>query len=159
MVMQNQPHQAGPVGSAPSASPLARLAQPRIVLPAVGLLGLTIDLLVRPLSWVGLVLLVLVATPWLLEAWSETFRRSAPAGRAQVPSQDPVVETIARSRPGSRASAPASPRPEQRPAPAGGQRTAAPQPVQAPLPMREPPRTKASAEPAPRPVSATTPSR
>ncbi len=157
--MQNQPQKAGPVGSGPSFSSLAVLTQPRVVLPAVGLLGLAIDLFVRPLSWVGLGLIALVAMPWLFQAWSDQFRLSTPASRAPASPPDPVTESPAKPRVQPRAAGrEGPPRPEQRAAPAA-QRAATPPPVQAPLPMREPPRSKSSAESPARPMPAPLPSK
>lgn len=77
--MQNLSNEAGRDAPARISLPLTALAQPRIVLLAAGLLGLTIDLFVRPLSWVGFALIGLATAPWMLQAWSQ---RSVPAATA-----------------------------------------------------------------------------
>jgi hypothetical protein len=74
--MQKQPNAAELDELGPLNSPLAVLANPKVVLMAAGALGLAIDLFVRPLSWVGLALLVLATMPWTLQAWSERVART-----------------------------------------------------------------------------------
>jgi hypothetical protein len=53
------------------------LADPRVVLMAIGLLGLALDLFVRPISVTGLALILLAATPWVLQAWALRNQRVA----------------------------------------------------------------------------------
>ena len=91
--MQNLPNEAGPKRPGPPNVSLAALAQPKVVLLAAGLLGLAVDLFVRPLSWVGLALIVLATMPWLLQAWS---LRAAPAakGTAAVEPANPARAPI-----------------------------------------------------------------
>jgi hypothetical protein len=117
--MQNQPRAAGPDGLAPFNSSLATIAHPKVVLLAAGLVGLAIDLFVRPLSWVGLALIVLATAPWMLQAWSERFARKADGD----PGRRPAIAGVAAS--------PAKPHPDQRivsagpkPGPAAPERTA-----------------------------------
>jgi hypothetical protein len=84
--MQNHPIDAAPGRTGPSDLLLAGLADPRVVLLAVGLLGLVVDLFVRPLSWVGLALIVLATSPWILQAWSQrSVRGASPPARPRVP--------------------------------------------------------------------------
>ena len=84
--MQNHPIDAAPGRTGPSDLLLAGLADPRVVLLAVGLLGLAVDLFVRPLSWVGLALIVLATSPWILQAWSQRLVRGvAPPARPRGP--------------------------------------------------------------------------
>jgi hypothetical protein len=157
--MQNHPNKVGPGGPEPSDSPLAALAQPRLVLLAVGLLGLALDIFVRPLSWIGLALIVLASSPWILQAWSERVVPAATSRRAPVPSSDPAPEATGKPRPDQRtAGREAVTRPEPRNV-GGGQRTGPAQPVQAPLPMRDPPRARPPAEPAAGPTPVTNPAR
>ena len=73
--MQNQLNGTGPTMLRPSPSPIDLLADPRVVLMAIGLLGLALDLFVRPISLTGLALILLAATPWVLQAWA---RRNQP---------------------------------------------------------------------------------
>jgi hypothetical protein len=83
--MQNQRNATQLEVLRPSPLPLHRLASPKVVLMAVGLLGLVLDLFVRPISVTGLALIVLATTPWILQAWtlraqpmvSNTFGRAA----------------------------------------------------------------------------------
>ena len=76
--MPNHAHDAPPDGAGTLDSFTARLADPRVVLLAVGLLGLALDLFVRPISWVGLALIVLATSPWILQAWSQRPAPGAP---------------------------------------------------------------------------------
>src|SRR5690606_32242882 len=102
--MPNQTSKAGPGGLGQFRLPAATLGHPKVVLVAAALLGLGLDLFVRPLSWVGFALILLATTPWLLQAWTQ---RSATLARPASP-----------PRPAGPAPEPASkPRPEQRIAP------------------------------------------
>jgi hypothetical protein len=133
--MPNHANDGPPGGPHTLESLTARLADPRVVLLAVGLLGLALDLFVRPISWVGLALILLATTPWILQAWSQRPSRgatrapvsrlpgdsSAPAGKAPRAQQQPAApETIRRApptEPAQRASAAVPPAgPERRPA-------------------------------------------
>jgi hypothetical protein len=90
--MQNQQSGTEPKVLRPSPLPIDMLANPKVVLMAVGFLGLALDLFVRPISPTGLALLLLAATPWILQAWalraqpaaSNTLRRVA---QTQAPAQ------------------------------------------------------------------------
>ena len=84
--MPNHANDAVPGAAGAFESLSARLADPRVVLLAVGLLGLALDLFVRPISWVGLSLIVLATAPWILQAWSQ---RSAPGRRPAASPQVP----------------------------------------------------------------------
>ena len=75
--MQNQRNDTGPKPLRPSPSPVDMLADPRVVLMAIGLLGLALDLFVRPISLTGLALILLAATPWVLQAWALKNQRVA----------------------------------------------------------------------------------
>jgi hypothetical protein len=127
------------------AMPLHRLADPRVVLLAVGLFGLAIDLFVRPLSWIGLALIVLAASPWLLQAWSQRSLPAVPAPRLQQgggatgqdhrrpapqpPAQDPLRRPPTAERSAGRPPAPPSAQgPERRP-PAASPPQARPDPA------------------------------
>jgi hypothetical protein len=94
--MQNQPNTAGPAGLGPFNMRIAMLAQPKVVLMAAGLLGLAIDLFVRPLSWVALALIVLATVPWTLQAWSQRpgaiQRGLAPAPAKATAAAEPAVK-------------------------------------------------------------------
>jgi hypothetical protein len=113
--MQNQPNAAGPGGLGPPNSPVAQLANPKVVLMAAGVLGLAIDLFVRPLSWVALALIVLATAPWILQAWSQRSGPAAKRGLAPAPAKAAVAVEPA-----------GKPRPEQRIVPSGQRAVAAP---------------------------------
>jgi hypothetical protein len=104
--MQNQRNGTGPTMLRPSPSPIDTLADPRVVLMAIGLLGLALDLFVRPISLTSLALILLAATPWVLQAWARrnqpvestdlgrTARTEAPPQRSpRAPSQGQENET------------------------------------------------------------------
>lgn len=74
--MQNQPIGTEPQ-KPPSPSLVDMLGDPRAVLMAIGLLGLALDLFVRPISLAGLALILLAATPWVLQAWALRNQRVA----------------------------------------------------------------------------------
>ena len=80
----------------------ARLPGPRIVLLGVGVIAFAIDLFVRPVSLVGLALILLATLPWTIQAWAErnataptsSSERAAGENR-QVAPRKPVAERIA----------------------------------------------------------------
>jgi hypothetical protein len=98
--MQNLPNEAGRNAPGPLRLPLAALTQPKVVLLAAGLLGLAVDLFVRPLSWIGLALIVLATLPWALQAWSERIDRGPERDLKPSPAKAAVTsDTTARPRP------------------------------------------------------------
>lgn len=123
--MQNQRNGTGPKMSRPSPSPIGMLADPRVVLMAIGLSGLALDFFVRPMSLTGLALILLAATPWVLQAWA---RRNQPVvstdlGRAaqteappqrstRAPNQDPGNKASELNAAASRPVRPSQPTPE-----------------------------------------------
>jgi hypothetical protein len=54
----------------PSPWPIDMLADPRVILMAIGLSGLALDLFVRPISLAGLALILLASTPWVFQVWA-----------------------------------------------------------------------------------------
>ena len=77
--MQNQRIGTEPRMLGPLPSPAAMLADPKVVLMAMGLSGLVLDVFVRPISLAGLALILLAATPWILQAWTLNNQRVASA--------------------------------------------------------------------------------
>lgn len=92
--MQNQQHSQ-------TAKPMAGLqwrsagaASPKVVLMVVGVVGLLLDLFVRPISPIGLALILLATAPWILQAWSQRKATGTSAGAAlenanRVPARGP----------------------------------------------------------------------
>ena len=120
--MQNQRNGTGPKMLRPSPSPIDMLADPRVVLMAIGLLGLALDLFVRPISLTGLALILLAATPWVLQAWARrnqpvestdlgrTAQTEAPPQRStRAPHQEPGSKTSGQNAGGSRPERPSKP--------------------------------------------------
>ena len=120
--MRNQRNGTGPKTLRPSPSPIDMLADPRVVLMAIGLLGLTLDLFVQPISLTGLALILLAATPWVLQAWARrnqpvestdlgrTAHTEAPPQRStRAPHQDQGNKTSGQNAGGSRLERPSQP--------------------------------------------------
>jgi hypothetical protein len=119
--MQNQ-RNGGPKMLRPSPSSTDMLADPRVVLMAIGLFGLALDLFVRPISLTGLALIMLAATPWVLQAWALRNQRVAstnlgrtaqteaqPQHSTRVPSQEQGKKTSGQNDGVSRAERPSQP--------------------------------------------------
>ena len=120
--MQNQRNGTGPKMPRPSPSPIDMLADPRVVLMAIGLLGLALDFFVRPMSLTGLALILLAATPWVLQAWARrnqpvestdlgrTAHTEAPPQRStRAPNQDQGNKTSEQNAAASRPERPSQP--------------------------------------------------
>jgi hypothetical protein len=67
--MQNQQSSAEAKVLRPSPFSFDMMANPKVVLMGAGLLGLAVDLFVRPISPAGLALILLATAPWILQAW------------------------------------------------------------------------------------------
>ena len=122
--MENQQSASAKRPGAALQARIHSLASPKFVLTTIGLSGLLVDLFIRPISGVGLALILLASAPWILQAWSQgsrsqpatgsrgaaapvnaqqvTTRRPAPdhkPHRAEPPARDPAA---GQRRPGTR---------------------------------------------------------
>lgn len=72
---------------------IKRLAQqPSVVLPLLGLTGFLIDLLVKPISTPGLILLLIASLPWLRPCLSRS--RGATGGMGEVRAEKGVLTEV-----------------------------------------------------------------
>src|SRR5690606_10990181 len=91
--------------------------RPASAVVALGLGGFLVDLLVRPVSTAGLLLILLAASPFLLEL----ARAARPGGakpRAAEPAAAPPRPAVARPAPAAARPAPRAPQPGEPPRPA-----------------------------------------
>lgn len=89
------------------------IASPKVVMLAAGTLALVVDLFVRPVTPVGLALIVLATSPWIVQAWSERPARPRAPAAASPARPEPARSAIARPD-----HTRAEPAPQPRPAPA-----------------------------------------
>jgi hypothetical protein len=95
--MQNQKNAQTGKSTAGLERRTARAANPKVVLMVVGVVGVLLDLFVRPISPIGLALILLATAPWILQAWSQRTAAGTRAGAAlekakQVPPRGPIPD-------------------------------------------------------------------